>query len=237
MRFELPLQCDASQRSAGVVERGDADDDAGVGIALVARILAHAVGDHAVRFGSGGDHGAAGTHAETVNAAAVAAMMHQLVVGGTEQRVAGVWPETRLIDQCLRVFDAQADREGLGLHEHAGSVQHREGVAGAVAECQDDLLGAQLLAARQCHATYSAVFDVQAADALLKTDFAAELFDLATHLFDHADQPEGADVRFADVENLRRGAGLDEFHQHLAPVVPGVLDLAVGRSRRRSAAS
>ncbi len=71
------------------------------------------------------------------------------------------------------------------------------------------------------------MFDVQAADALLKTDLAAELFDLAAHLFDHADQPEGTDVRFADVENLRRGTGLDEFHQHLAPVVPGVLDLAV----------
>jgi hypothetical protein len=34
--FEFALQFDAGQGSARIVERGDADDDAGVGVAFVA---------------------------------------------------------------------------------------------------------------------------------------------------------------------------------------------------------
>ncbi len=51
----------------------DADHDAGVGVALVARVLAHAVGDDAARLGGRRDHRAAGAHAEAVDRAAVAA--------------------------------------------------------------------------------------------------------------------------------------------------------------------
>jgi hypothetical protein len=47
-RFEFALQFDAGQRPARIVERRDADDDAGVGVAFVARVLAHAVGHHPV---------------------------------------------------------------------------------------------------------------------------------------------------------------------------------------------
>jgi hypothetical protein len=62
---------------------------------------------------------------------------------------------------------------------------------------------------------------------LLKANLAAELLDLVAHLLDHADQPEGADVRFADIKDFRRRAGFDKFLEHLAAVVLGVLDLAV----------
>jgi hypothetical protein len=129
--------------------------------------------------------------------------MHQLVICRTEQRVAGVDAETRLIDQRLRVLDAKADREGLGLHADAGPVQHLEGVAGAVTERQNDLIGAQFLAGRASRRA-PAAFDLQAGHPLLETDLAAEPFDLVAHVLDHADQPESADVRFADVEDLRR---------------------------------
>ena len=57
--------------------------------------------------------------------------------------------------------------------------------------------------------------------------FAAERENAGAHLLDHADQAEGADVRLVDVEDLGRRAGLDEFLQHLAPVMLRVLDLTV----------
>ena len=104
-----------SAEPSRVVLRRDADDDAGVGVALVARVLAHAVGDHAARLGGRGDHRAARAHAEAVDRAAVAGVVHQLVVGGAEQRVAGVRAEARAVDQRLRMLDAKADRERLGL--------------------------------------------------------------------------------------------------------------------------
>ena len=79
-RFPVALEGDAGERvtapSRGrppVVLRRDADDDAGVGVALVARVLAHAVGDDAARLRGGRDHGAARAHAEAVDRAAVAA--------------------------------------------------------------------------------------------------------------------------------------------------------------------
>ena len=135
-----------------VVLRRDADHDAGIGVALVARILAHAVGHHALRLRGGGHHGAAGTHAEAVDRAAVLRVVHQLVVGRAEDRVAGVGAEARAVDHALRMLDAEADRERLGLHEHAAPVQHLEGVARAVAEREHHVVGAQLLARGERHA-------------------------------------------------------------------------------------
>src|SRR3546814_10157696 len=87
-RFQFFLQRDAGERAgvnaARIIFRRDADDDAGVGVALVARVLAHAVGDDAAGFRRGGDDGAAGAHAEAVDAAAVLRMVDELVVGGAE---------------------------------------------------------------------------------------------------------------------------------------------------------
>jgi hypothetical protein len=71
----------------------------------------------------------------------LAAVVHQLVVGGAEDLVAGVGAEAGLVDQRLRVLDAEADREGLGLDINALFVQHLEGVAGAVADGQHDVVG------------------------------------------------------------------------------------------------
>src|SRR5690606_26475407 len=81
-----------------IVLRRDAHHDASVGIALVARILAHAVGDHAVGLGRGGDHGAARAHAEAVHRAPIAGMVHQLVVGRAQDGVAGVRAKAGLVD-------------------------------------------------------------------------------------------------------------------------------------------
>ena len=142
----------ASGSSPGIVLGRDAHHDAGVGVALVARILAHAVGDHASGLGRRRHHRAAGTHAEAVHRAAVFRVVHQFVVGRAEQRIAGVRPEPRTVDQRLRVLDAKADGKRLGFHVDAARVQHLEGIACAVAEREDDMMAAERLAAGERHA-------------------------------------------------------------------------------------
>src|SRR5688572_8669315 len=101
----MALKADSGKRIPGIVGRRYADHDTGVRIALVARILAHAVGDHPPGLGSGGDYGTARAHAKTVNRTAVGAVMHELVIGGTELRVAGVLAIARPVDQRLRMLD------------------------------------------------------------------------------------------------------------------------------------
>src|SRR4051812_12944437 len=81
-----------------VIVRGDADDNAGVGVALVVRILAHAIGDDSAGLGRGGDDRTAGAHAEAVDGTSVAGVVHETVVRGTEQGVARVTAITRAID-------------------------------------------------------------------------------------------------------------------------------------------
>eukprot|EP01136_Pigoraptor_vietnamica_P016349 Opistho-1_new@4810 len=152
--------------------------------------------------------------------------MHQLVIGCTEDLVAGIGAEAGTVDDGLRMLDAVADREGLGLHENAALVQHREGVARAVAQGQHDVIAADLLARFEHHAADVVALDQHIADLLLEADLAAQRLDVRAHLLDHADQPEGADVRFGDVEDFLRRAGLHELGQHLARQVARVADLA-----------
>ena len=150
----MALQRDARQRRAiGIILRRDADHDAGIGVALIAGILAHAVGDDAAFLRGRRHHRAAGAHAETVDAAAIAGMMHQPVFRRAQFLVAGA--EAGLVDQALRMLDAKADGKGLGLDRHAAVMQHLEHIAGAVAHRQHDMIGGDLLAAFQLHAAES----------------------------------------------------------------------------------
>ncbi len=223
----MALELDAGQRSARIVVGRDADDDAGIGVALGALVLAHAVGDHAPRLGCRRHHGAARAHAEAVDRTAVAAVVHDLVVGGAQQLVAGKLAEAAAVDHALRMFDAKAQRERLGLHEHAASVQHLEGIARAVADRQDHLLARQIVAIGQLQSAHAAAFDVDIVDARVETDLAPEREDLRTDVLDHLNQPERADVRPRLEQDVLRRAGLDELVQYLAAVVLRVLDLAV----------
>ncbi len=89
------------------------------------------------------------------------------------------------------------------------------------------MLGQNLLAAIEHHAVQLAVFDQHVGHPLLEAHFTAEGDDLLTHIFHHAGQAEGADMRLADVEDLFRRTGLDELVQHFAAVELRVFDLAV----------
>ena len=153
--------------------------------------------------------------------------MHKLVVGGAEQRIAGVGSEPGLVDQRLRVFDAETDGKRLGFHEDAGRVQHGEGVTRAVTEGEDDLMRHDCFAVHQRHALYGAVFDLYPGDTALETDFAAQRDDFGAHALNHADEAEGADVGMCDVEDFLRRPRLDELLQDLAPEKARVFHLAV----------
>src|SRR5207344_458225 len=96
--FQRLLELDAVERMHApavarvwplrIVFRGDADDDAGICVAFGARILAHAIGDNVPQLRSGGDNRAARAHAETVDRAAAAGVVHEPVVGRTEHAMA-----------------------------------------------------------------------------------------------------------------------------------------------------
>ena len=197
----------------GVICRGDAHHDARIGIALIARILAHAVRDHATRLGGGGHHSASGAHAKTVNAAAFGfscfSMVHQFVFRRTQQRMSGMLAPPGPVNQALRVFDAKPDRKRLGLHKHTPLVQHGESVAGAVAQCHDDVISRQIVTgavsniqhrestqlAGFCATGSATVLQQHIHHALLKPNLAPQRDDLCPQVLHHFDQFEGADVR------------------------------------------
>ena len=228
----MPLEGDARQRITGKIRRRDTHDNAGIGVAFVAGILAHAIGHHTAGLGCGRHHGAAGAHAEAVDAAAVGAVMHQLVVGGAERLVTGPRAVAAAVDQRLRMLDAKTDGERLGLDVHATPVQHREGIPRAMANRQHHVPRLDPLAAFQPHAADMAcaagiLVDFDVHDLALEAVVAAQRLDGPPNFLHHAHQPEGADMRLADIQNFGRRAGLDEFRQHLAAAPGGVLDLAV----------
>ena len=93
--------------------------------------------------------------------------------------------------------------------------------------CYTKLYDLNVFSVGERDATHLAFFNLQAGNAALKADFAAEGDDLGSHPLDHADEAEGADVRMREVKDFLRRAGLDELGQHLAPEEARVLDLAV----------
>src|SRR5690606_24369170 len=191
------------------------------------RVLAHAIGYHPPRFGGGGDHGAARAHAEAVDGAAIFRVIDQLVVGGAQLRVTGVLAQAGLVDQALRVLDAKAHGKGLGFHEYAPSVQHAEGIAGAMTQRHYHVAAAQGFAVLQHHTFELVIVDHKIGHLAFETHLAAQGNDLLAHGRHHASEAEGADVRFADVDDLLRRAGPNELLSHLAGVELRILDLAV----------
>ena len=61
----------------------------------------------------------------------------------------------RFVDDALRVLDAKADGEGLGLNVHTACMQHFKGVARTVTEGQHNMLCWQLVTFVFCHVQHS----------------------------------------------------------------------------------
>ena len=106
-------------------------------------------------------------------------------------------------------------------------MQHLEGVAGTVADGEYNVFRDNACAVGQGDTLNLSVFNIDSLDLAAEADFTTQSGNCRPHVFDHLDQPEGADVWLANVNNLIRCTGLDELFQYLAAVVLGVLDLAV----------
>jgi hypothetical protein len=104
------MERDASERVSRIVGGCDADNNARIGVALVAGILAHAVCNDAPQFRGCGHHGTAGAHAEALDRAPIRAVVNELVVSSPQPRMSGAFSVAASIDQRLRVLDAQAER-------------------------------------------------------------------------------------------------------------------------------
>ena len=176
-------------------------------------------------------------------------MVHQLVFGRTQQRVAGMSAPAGAVNHALWVLDAKTDRKRLGLHEDATRVQHGKGVACAVTQRQHHLLGGEFIRRlRGCikHrqrpnflspalAVRGGICQKHIGHTLLEAHLAAQVDDLLAQPLHHLDQLEGADVRVRIDQYLWRCAGPDELLHHVAAKVARVLDLAPQLAVRKSA--
>ena len=114
-------------------------------------MLAHAVGNHPAFFRGGSHHKSSGAHAEAVDAAAVLSVVHQLVLGRPETRMASRLPPAGCIDQVLRMLDPHAHGKRFALQLHADLIQHFKTVPGRMTGGQHEMATRHLRAISQHH--------------------------------------------------------------------------------------
>ena len=127
-------------------------------------------------------------------------MVYQLVISGTQQRVARMAAPARSIYHALRMLNAKADRKCLGLHGYAPVIQHGKCVACAVAQRHHDMAGRDgIPTARGRVAHLQSIQPVQPGEAarraaqlhihylLPKAHFPAQRLNARTQVFHHFD--------------------------------------------------
>jgi hypothetical protein len=153
--------------------------------------------------------------------------MDELVVRGAEQRMSGVLTVARAVHERLGMLDAQAHGERLRLDPDAAIVEHLEGVARAVADGEDDVIGRNRLAARKHDAAHAPVpgFDVDGPAP--EPDFTAQRMYGLAQILHYGHQSESADVRSGRIQDFLGRAGLHELRKHLSSEVARIPHLAV----------
>ena len=106
-------------------------------------------------------------------------------------------------------------------------MKHLEGITCTMSHRQNDLIGSDMLTPRQGHPSDPPIIDLDIIDSTLKTNLAPQRYDRRTHLLQHPNQAECADMGLTHVENLGRCSCLNEFYQYLTTVMLRILDLAV----------
>ena len=138
-------------------------------------------------------------------------MVHKLVFSRTQAWMAGLRPPPCLVDQRLRVLNAHAHGEGLGLQSHANPLQHREGIACGMSRCEDEVPTGDPLAGIQLHSGqlvgFAIVTGVQekVVHPTAEAHLTAKGLNARAQTTHHRGQLEGADVGAMDRENLGTG--------------------------------
>ena len=163
--------------------------------------------------------------------------MHQLVLRRPQPGVTRRRAPASPVDQGLGMLDAHAHGEGLGLHGHALAVQPGEGVAGAVAHRQHHGRDRDPAAIGQHHGAHRPAprLQLQSAHPAAERHLAAEGLDAGAQPPHHGGQLERTDMGTVQGEDLRTGAGIHQFFQHLAHVGAGLTHLAVELAVREGA--
>ena len=206
---------------------------AAVGIALIAGVLAHAVGHHPPLLRGGPHHKTARTHAEAVNAAAIAGVMNKLVFRRAKPRMARHRSPAGLIDQGLRVLDPHTNRKRFALQLHPHLIEHGETVPGRMAGRQHEVTAGQLLTIGQQKSLQAEGFlaaaglQQQTVHTTTEAHLTPQGFDARTQATHHGGQLEGADMRPMHREDFGVGTASHQLLKHLASVVLGIAHLAV----------
>src|SRR3989344_385420 len=162
--------------------------------------------------------------------------MYQLVIGRAQNRIARMFSQAGDVDHVLRVFDAKPDGERFGFDVHAAVVQHFKGVARAVADGEDDVVGGDEFAIGERYTTQRFVIKDDVGNVSVEANLAAEFEDFLAKISHDLDQPQRADVLLADVNDFFQRARVHEVFQYLTDMMPAILDagmeLAVGERTR-----
>ena len=237
--LQLPLQSNPRQRIPGEAFKRcqvigvQSHNQTAVGVALVAGVLAHAIGHHPAFLRGGTHHKSSGTHAEAVDAAAVFSMVNQLVLGGPETRMARRLSPAGCVNQMLRMLNPHAHGKRFALQLHTDLLQHFEAVARGMTGSQHQMAAGNLRSIGQHHPIElmrlpsAAVAELKACHATVETHLTAEGFNPCPQATHHGGELEGADVGAVQREDLLAGTTGHQLLQHLAAVVLGIAHLAV----------
>ena len=184
-------------------------------------MVAHAVDAQSAGLAGRGDHLAAGAHAEAVAASSVRRVDSEFVIRRTQGRMLPGLAVLALADEGLRMLNAHAHGEGLLHHHHALVEQALHGVAGAVANGQEDGVGQDLpllALVNDLHAFHTIAADDQLRHPGFEQNRAAQTLDFLAHGSDDALELVRADMGLGQVQDLLRRAVLHEGLQNRADV-------------------
>ena len=214
----LPLEFHAPQRSRREIPRVHTHHQGAVGQARIPFEGAHAVDHQASLFRSGSHHLAPGAHAEGIHRpSGFLVVEDQSVIRRSQFGMVGELPVLGLVNQSLFMLNPHSHRKSLGLQMDGPFQQGLIGVPGAVAAGQDHSVGIQPLPAIQFHRRQPPLrIHPEIRHLGLVPDLATSLFDPADQPGDHEPQFIRAHMRFLFRQNFFRSPGFHKGPEQMA---------------------
>ncbi len=109
--------------------------------------------------------------------------MNKFVVGGTEQRIAGVFAIATAINEGLGVLDAKAYGKRLRLDINPTTEKHLKGVTSTMSNGSNQMTSGDALTVCQHHPTNLTVLDIDIIYPALEANLSPQCQDVGTHFF------------------------------------------------------